>query len=490
MSDLVNVSYLAVGPEILLTLGAVLVLMIDVFRKPSARVHAWLVAATMLAATVVTWFQWDRVAEEGPFLAFSDMVVIDGYGVIASFILLLVGALGLAAAWGMVERLGRRGAEGIVLVFMAVAGFQFMAVSANLIMMFMGLEIASISLYVLAGITRERPESDEAALKYFLLGSFASAVFIYGAALAFAGTGGMSVYDIGDFLQANVLLQPGVLLIGMALLIAGLAFKVSAAPFHVWAPDTYQGAPAGIVGFMASGAKVGAFAGLGRILITAFPLYDTEWAIGLAILATLSIATGTLLAIAQSDIRRLLAYSGVAHAGFILTGLTAGEAGMPAVWFYLAVYTVQLIGAFAVVAAVAGPTAAGSPLSDYEGLSRRSPFLAAVLSLFMLAMSGVPLTAGFVGKFGVFAAAWRADFEWLVILALVASVAGFFFYLRVIVLMYMHEPAYAEAPGTPRAGFEPVGALRWVLLIATAVTIAFGVYPTALLDLVNQALPF
>ena len=142
------------------------------------------------------------------------------------------------------------------------------------------------------------------------------------------------------------------------------------------------------------------------------------------------------------------------------------------------------------VAAVAGPTAAGSPLSDYEGLSRRSPFLAAVLSLFMLAMSGVPLTAGFVGKFGVFAAAWRADFEWLVILALVASVAGFFFYLRVIVLMYMHEPAYAEAPGTPRAGFEPVGALRWVLIIATAVTIAFGVYPTALLDLVNQALPF
>ncbi|MDH3398335.1 MAG: NADH-quinone oxidoreductase subunit N, partial [Acidimicrobiia bacterium] len=417
-------------------------------------------------------------------------VVIDGYGVLASFILLLVGALGLAAAWGMVERLGRRGAEGIVLVFMAIAGFQFMAVSANLVMMFMGLEIASISLYVLAGITRERPESDEAALKYFLLGSFASSIFIYGVALAFAGTGGISVYEIGAFLRGNLLLEPGVLLIGMALLIAGLAFKVSAAPFHVWAPDTYQGSPAGIVGFMASGAKVGAFAGLGRIVITAFPLYETEWTIGLAILATLSIATGTLLAIAQSDIRRLLAYSGVAHAGFILTGLTAGEAGMPAVWFYLAVYTVQLIGAFAVVAAVAGPTAAGSPLSDYEGLSRRSPFLAAVLALFMLAMSGVPLTAGFVGKFGVFAAAWRADFEWLVIAALVASVAGFFFYLRVIVLMYMHEPAPAEAPGTMRARLEPVGALRWVLIVAVAITVALGVYPTPLLDLVGKALPF
>jgi NADH-quinone oxidoreductase subunit N len=489
MSDIVNVSYLAVGPEIILTLGAVIVLMLDVFRKPSARVHAWIVAGVILAATVVTWFQWDKVNDEGPFLAFSNMVVIDGYGVIASFILLMVGALGLATAWGMVERLGRRGAEGIVLVFMAIAGFQFMAVSVNLIMMFMGLEIASISLYVLAGITRERPEADEAALKYFLLGSFASSLFIYGVALAFAGTGGVSVYDIGAFLRGSVLLQPGVLLIGMALLIAGLAFKVSAAPFHVWAPDTYQGSPAGIVGFMASAAKVGAFAGLGRIVITAFPLYDEEWAIGLALLATISIVTGTLLAIAQSDIRRLLAYSGVAHAGFILTGLVAGEPGMPAVWFYLAVYTVQLIGAFAVVAAVAGPTAAGSPMSDYEGLSRRSPFLAAVLSLFMLAMSGVPLTAGFVGKFGVFAAAWRADFEWLVIVGLVASVAGFFFYLRVIVLMYMHEPAVAEAPGTMRARLEPVGAIRWVLIIAVAVTIAFGVIPTPLLDLVRQALP-
>jgi NADH-quinone oxidoreductase subunit N len=386
--------------------------------------------------------------------------------------------------------LGRRGAEGIVLVFMAIAGFQFMAVSANLVMMFMGLEIASISLYVLAGITRERPESDEAALKYFLLGSFASALFIYGVALVFAGTGGISIYEIGGFLRSTVVLEPGILLIGMALLIAGLAFKVSAAPFHVWAPDTYQGSPAGIVGFMASGAKVGAFAGLGRIVITAFPLYDAEWALGLAFLAVISIATGTLLAIAQTDIRRMLAYSGVAHAGFILTGLTAGEAGMPAVWFYLVVYTVQLIGAFAVVAAVAGPTAAGSPLSDYEGLSRKSPFLAAALSIFMLAMSGVPLTAGFVGKFGVFAAAWRADFEWLVILALVASVAGFFFYLRVIVLMYMHEPAFAEAPGTMRARFEPVGSLRWVLIVAVAVTLALGVYPTPLLDLVAQALPF
>jgi len=490
MSATYDVLYLAVGPEIILTLGAVLVLMIDVFRKPSARFHAWLVAGTMVAAAVVTWFQWDRVSAEGPFLAFSDMVVIDAYGVIAAFILLMVGALGLAVAWGMVERLGRRGAEGIVLVFMAIAGFQFMAVSANLVMMFMGLEIASISLYVLAGITRERPETDEAALKYFLLGSFASAVFIYGVALTFAGTGSVSVYEIGAFLRGNLVLEPGVLLIGMALLIAGLAFKVSAAPFHVWAPDTYQGSPAGIVGFMAAGAKVGAFAGLGRIVITAFPLYDTEWAIGLALLATISIATGTLLAIAQSDIRRLLAYSGVAHAGFILTGLTVGEAGMPAVWFYLTVYTVQLIGAFAVVAVVAGPTAAGSPLSDYEGLSKRSPFLAAVLALFMLAMSGVPLTAGFVGKFGVFAAAWRGGFEWLVIVALVASVAGFFFYLRVIVLMYMHEPAFAEAPGTMRARPEAVGALRWVLIVAVAITLVFGIYPSPVLDLVGKALPF
>lgn len=489
MSSGVDVSYLAVGPEIILTLGAVIVLMIDVFKKPSPRVHAWIAGLTLLATGVVVGFQWSA-SLDSPRTAFTGMIAIDTFGAFAGFLLVGVAAMGLAAGWGMIERLGRRGAEGVVLVFMAVAGFMLMASATNLMLIFMGLEVASISLYVLAGITRETVQADEAALKYFLLGSFASAVFVYGVALAFAGTGTLSVFGIRSFLASHVVLRPGVLLVAMALLIVGVAFKVSAAPFHVWAPDAYQGSPAGIVGFMISAAKVGAFAALGRILIGAFPLFQDEWSNSLALLAAISIVVGVLLAIVQTDIRRMLAYSSIAHAGFILTALTAGAAGMPAVWFYLAVYTVQLLGAFAVIAVVAGPTGAASPLSDYTGLADRSPLLAGSLGLFMVAMSGVPLTSGFVAKFGAFSAAWGAGFGWLVILAVLASVAGFFFYLRVIVLMYMHDPVLAEAPGAAPARFEAVGGTRWVLIIAITLTLLFGIVPGPLLDLVRQALQF
>lgn len=485
MSDIVNVSYLAVGPEIILTLGAVIVLMVDVFRKPGPRVHAWIAAATLVLAGVVAGLQW--TAE--PSVSFSGMISIDRFGTLATFIVLGVAALGLATAWGMVERLGRRGAESVVLVFMAAAGFMLMATSQNLMMIFLGLEIASLSLYVLAGISRERVQADEAALKYFLLGSFASAVFVYGVALTFAGTGHLSILDLRQFFTTYVVLRPGVTLAAMSMLIIGLAFKVSAAPFHVWAPDAYQGSPAGIVGFMAAAAKVGAFAALARILIAGFPFYQEVWSDGLALLAAISITVGMIMAIAQTDLRRMLAYSSVAHAGFILTALVGGPGGLAAVWFYLAVYTVQLIGAFAVVSSVAGPTGAASPLSDYTGLADRSPLLAGALALFMLAMSGVPLTSGFVAKFAAFASAWGAGYEWLVILAVLASVAGFFFYLRVIVLMYMQEPAVAEAPGAASARFQAVGSVRWVLLIAIAVTLLFGIVPGPLLDLVRHALP-
>ncbi len=489
MSD-VNVSYLAIGPEVLLTLGAVVVLMVDVFRKPSPRVHAWLAALTLALAGVAVGFQWSSASTDGPTLSFAGMVTTDTFGAYAGFVLVGVAALGLASAWRMIVQLGRRGAEGVVLVFMAAAGFMVMATAVNLVLIFVGLEIASMSLYVLAGITRKTLQADEAAFKYFLLGSFASAVFIYGAALTFAGSGSLSVYDIHQFFASYVVLKQNVLLVGMALLIVGVAFKVSAAPFHVWAPDAYQGSPAGIVGFMVAAAKVGAFAALARILVYGFSTFAHEWTTGLSLLSAISIVVGMLLAIVQTDIRRMLAYSSVAHAGFILSALTAGGAGVPVMWFYVAVYAVQVIGAFTVVSAVAGPSGGASPLSDYTGLAERSPLLAGSLAFFMVAMSGVPLTSGFVAKFGAFTFAWLGGFQWLVILAVVASVAGFFFYLRVIVLMYMHDPVPAEAPGATRAGFEAVGAVRWVLIIAVAITLVLGIIPGPLLDVARQAFPF
>jgi len=486
----VNVSYLAIGPELILTLGAVVVLMIDVFRKPSPRVHAWIAGFTLVLAGVAAGFQWSSVASDGASLSFAGMITTDAFGAYAAFVLIGVAALGLASAWKMIVELGRRGAEGVVLVFMAAAGFMVMATAVNLVLIFVGLEIASMSLYVLAGITRKTLQADEAALKYFLLGSFASAVFIYGAALVFAGSGKLSVYDIHQFFASYVVFKQGVMLVGMALLIVGVAFKMSAAPFHVWAPDAYQGAPAGIVGFMVAAAKVGAFAALARILIYGFSTFSHEWTTAISLLSAISILVGMLLAVVQTDIRRMLAYSSIAHAGFILSAITAGGAGVPAMLFYIAVYAVQVIGAFTVVAAVAGSSGGASPLSDYTGLAERSPLLAGSLAFFMIAMSGVPLTTGFVAKFSAFTAAWLGGFEWLVILAVVASVIGFAFYLRVIVLMYMHDPVPAEAPGAARGGFEAVGAVRWVLIITVAITLVFGIIPGPLLDVARQAFPF
>jgi NADH-quinone oxidoreductase subunit N len=277
-------------------------------------------------------------------------------------------------------------------------------------------------------------------------------------------------------------LRPAVLLAGLALTIVGLAFKVTAAPFHSWAPDVYQGAPAGVVGFMAAAAKVGGFAALVRLLSTGFADYISTWALVVAGIAVLSMLTGSFLGVVQDDLRRLLAYSGVAHAGFILTGVVAGRSGTGGVWFYLAVYAVQLVGAYAVVSVVSGPSSAGSALSRYSGLGKRQPFLALGLTVLLLGMAGIPLTSGFVAKFGVFQEAWRAGFGWLVVVALLASVVSFFIYLRVIVAMYMGDAG--DEVATP-LGFP----VRAVLMVAMAVTLIFGLLPAPLLRLAANALP-
>lgn len=485
-----DLAYLSVTTEIILVLGAVLVLMLDVFAAPRARVHAWLVGGVLLTATGSTLWQWDRVVDTGTSFGFAGMVRLDRPAVLIKGILLVVAAMGLVASWEMMTRLGQRLAEGVALVLVATAGFMLMGSSANLMMLFLALEIGSISLYVLAGIARENVQADEAAMKYFLLGAFASAIFVYGVALVFAGTGEINLYGVAAFLAGTIVLKPAVLLMGMALLIVGMAFKVTAAPFHAWAPDVYQGAPAGIVGFMAAAAKIGGFAALARILTVGFARYEDAWGVGVAGLAALSIVLGTLFAIQQTDVRRLLAYSGVAHAGFILTGLTAGIAGLDGIYFYLGTYAVMLVGSFAITAVLGSPTASGLSIEVFRGLGTRAPLLAGSMSVFMLGMSGLPLTTGFVGKFTVFSDAWAARYEWLVIVGLLASVAGFFFYLRLIVTMYFESPVLSEAPGTAAARPEPTFPVRVILIGAVIVTLALGTFPGLLLELVADALPF
>ncbi|MDP8959405.1 MAG: NADH-quinone oxidoreductase subunit N [Actinomycetota bacterium] len=488
-----GLSLVAIAPEAVLVAGVLAVLVAEVTLSPAPasrlRLLGGVTAAALLGALGTTIWQWAEGSGRGEGLFYSGMVVLDGFGALARLVLILLAALALGAAWPLVEQLGRRGAEFLALVLVSLTGMILMAASANLLMLFLALEVASISLYVLAGMGRVQVEGDEAALKYFLLGSFASAVFLYGVALTYGATGTLSLYELGGLLAERVITAPGVFLAGMALLMVGLAFKVSAAPFHMWSPDVYQGAPAGAVSFMAAGAKVAGFAALSRVLVVGLGSQRADWAPAVAVLAAISLLVGTALAITQSDIRRMLAYSSIAHAGFILTGLVAGEEGLTGVWFYLATYGVQLIGAFAAVAVVAGPAAGRSALADYGGLSERSPFVAGVLSLMMVAMGGIPLTTGFVGKVGVFSAALEAGYLWLVVLGLLASVAGLFFYLRVIVLMYMQAPALAEAPGTAPARPQAAGLVRLVLTTTVAITLAFGIFPGPLLELIGSALP-
>lgn len=480
-----EISWLAILPELILAVGAALVLLVDVQWKPKTQVLGALASFALLMAGAITVVQWLRVedivanGDPGEMVAFSGMILLDGYAVFSRFALLAVTGFGLAAGWRYVEGLGRRGAETIALMLLATTGFSIMVASNNLVMMFLSLEVGSIALYVLAGMARENIKSDEAAMKYFLLGSFASAIFVYGAALLYAGTGQFEILAIRDFFAGLIVTSPAVILVGLGLIIVGLGFKVSAAPFHSWAPDVYQGAPAGLVGYMAAMAKIAGFAALARILLSGVLRLDDSWLPVVAAISVVSMLVGSVLALVQDDVRRLLAYSGVATAGFIMTGVV-GEAAN-SILFYVAVYAIQLVGAFAVVAVVSGGGTSASSLDEYRGLASRSPALSASFSVLLLGMAGLPLTSGFVAKFGVFANAWTKGYEWLVVVAVVASVITFAVYLKVIVSMYMEE---GEG-----SGLEVAGTARWVLALAVTATVAWGIIPGSLLDLAADAFP-
>lgn len=511
-----SISWLSIAPEVVLFGAALLVLMGHVTLGWGQRAWAGIAAVAFVGATVLSWLQWlevDDLAGGGALYfgaaAFPDlpfplpsMIVMDHFSAFAGMLIFVVAGVALVAGWELVRSFDRRGAEFVALVLISVAGMHLMATSANLIMLFIALETASISLYVVAGFDRQAPDSDEASVKYFLTGSFASAVFVYGVALAFAAFGSTSLYglfsienplgdsQLGSLGFDRILENPGVMLVAVALMIVGLGFKVSAAPFHQWAPDVYQGAPGGAVALMASGVKVAGFAAIARILAGAMDaeVLREDWSSALAAVAALSVVVGTVFAIVQTDLKRLLAYSGVAHAGYILTAVVAGSEGVPAMWFYLATYAFQLVGAFAVASIVSGARGGASPIEAYRGLYERSPLLATSLATLMLGLGGIPLTAGFVGKLGVFQAAAGNGYLWLVVVGVVTAAAGLYFYLRVIVVMFF-QPAAAEGPGTLRAPPAAAKSTIAVVLLAVAITVFFGLVPWPLLNWVQWAMP-
>jgi NADH-quinone oxidoreductase subunit N len=381
---------------------------------------------------------------------------------------------------------GRAQTEVFPLMMFAVAGMMLFPASNDLLTLFVALEVLSLPLYLLCGLARRRRLlSQEAAVKYFLLGAFSSAFFLYGLALLYGYAGTVQLGGIQAATVAGTH-SDTLLFLGLALLAVGLLFKIGAAPFHSWIPDVYQGAPTPITAFMASATKVAGFGALLRVFYVAFGGLGWEWRPVAWAVAILTMVVGSIFAITQTDVKRMLAYSSVAHAGFILIGVIAlNKAGLSGSMFYLLTYGITTIGAFGILTLVRDPDGEATHLSRWAGLGRRSPLVAGVFALFLLALAGIPLTSGFTGKFAVFSAGVSGGATPLVIVGVITSAMAAFFYVRVIVMMFFAEPV-EDGPVV----ITPGGATTSAIALAVAVTVFLGVFPQPLLHLANQAVPF
>jgi NADH-quinone oxidoreductase subunit N len=475
-----NVS--AIAPEIVVLVTALLVMMLDLFLgKEKKSWLAWLSLVGVLAAAALSYYLWD-----GSDLALQDMLAADGYALFLNLVILTAAALAILFSVEYVERIDLAQGEYYTLLLLSTTGMMLMAGAINLMTIFLALEILSIALYVLVGLNRAERRSGEAALKYLLLGAFASGFLLYGMALIYGQAGTTALAGVRAHLLSSGGEVSPLLMVGLGLMIVGFGFKVALVPFQMWAPDVYQGAPTSVTAFMSVGAKAAGFAALGRVALYAFGDLQGDWVWVLAALAALTMTVGNLAALRQTNLKRMLAYSSIAHAGYILVGLAAGnEAGISAVLFYLLTYAFMNVGAFAVIVAAsrfAGTAGGGESLDDLAGLARRKPGLAAAMALFMLSLAGVPPLAGFLGKLYVFSAAIQADLTWLAILGVINSVISAYYYLRVVVYMYMREGAPAEATAAPLCPALQVG-----VVVASLAVVALGLWPAPIVELARVA---
>jgi len=466
------VSVRAILPALIVLGTAGVVLVLDLLPlRGKGHLPALSLAGIVLALLSTTWLG----GEESQ--AFHGMIVLDGYALFLQLVICYAAGLVVLLSTDYLRGRGLESGEYYALVLFATVGMMLMTSAADLIIVFLSLELMSLSLYVLAGYFRARLTSGEASMKYFLLGAFASSFFLYGIALVYGSTGTTNLDRIGAATGHDSLLM-----IGFALLLVGFGFKTSAVPFHMWAPDVYEGAPTSVTVLVATGSKTAAFAALIRVLLIAFRGVQLDWTLLLWALAVATMTVGNVVAIAQSNLKRMLAYSAVAHAGYMLVGLTAGGVlGVGAVLFYLLVYTFTTAGAFGVLLLLERAAGEGVSLADYAGLARRHGILALVLSLFLLSLVGIPPLGGFVGKFYLFGAAVRAGYVGLAVIGVLNSAVASYYYLRLIVYMYMREPA--EAAPAPAASFA--GGLA--LAVALAGVIVLGVMPAPFIDLAQAA---
>jgi NADH-quinone oxidoreductase subunit N len=475
-----NLDYLRFLPEMILIVTGTLIMVLEGFsgeghRKNTAYI-ALLAIAGAFAATV--WAGTNQGA------AFGNFLIIDSFATFFRMLVLVVGFLAVLTSASYFTREDADSGEYYALLLFSLCG-QSILVSANeLIMVFIGLEISSIATYVMAGYLRNDKRNNESAVKYFLLGSFATAFLLYGIAWIYGLTGTTNLDEIRRALSdPQALAEPQMYAVAAALMFVGFAFKVSAAPFQAWTPDVYQGAPAPVTAFMSAAPKAAAFAVFIRVFMTAFKGLGDKWepVIWISALATMMI--GNFAALAQSNIKRVLAYSSIAHAGYVLVAVTSrSELGVAAAMFYLAAYAFMNVGALAIISHFSQKGEKYVAVEDFAGLSEKQPALAALFAIFLFSMIGVPLTAGFFGKFYIFQAAIYSNLIWLAVLGLLNSAVAAYYYLRIIVVMYFHEPS--EAATTSVA---PSPGLQLALWTSALATLALGIFPSLLLDFSTQA---
>ncbi len=475
--SLVTINIAAILPALVLSIFGITVMVAEPFVSQQQKsALGWLAFAGTIAAMFALI---PMAANRGQW--YSNLWIVDDYDIFLSFVFLLIAAITVLTSVDYLRRENMNHPEFYALLLFATAGMVMMAASNELVMVFLGLEILSIATYVIAGFRRTDLKSNESALKYFLLGSFSSAFFLYGVALIFGATGSTNLIAIANSLRSSEI-QLSLVELSAALMLIALCFKVAVAPFHIWTPDVYEGAPTPVTGFMSVGPKAAGFAVLFRVFLTAFPSIEDRWASAMWLVAALTMVLGNVIAIVQPNIKRMLAYSSIAHAGYVAVAFAStSDRGVSAALFYLLGYSLMNLGAFAAVTILGRSEDKLVHLTDYAGLGAKRPGLAAILSLFLLSLAGVPGTAGFAGKFFIFRAALESRLVWLTVIGVVTTVVSFYYYLYVIVQMYMQEP------NEEFSDLRICGSLKAALFVSVAGTLYLGFLPMRVLDWTTTA---
>jgi NADH-quinone oxidoreductase subunit N len=474
-----NVNMAAIMPSVVLCAFGMLLLLVSVFSTRGRTTHiAWLSVFALVVTALVCLTGWNNPQE-----GFAGSVVLDNFAIFFSMIFIISAILTILISDGYLRREGYPIGEYYPLILFCTAGAMWMASGTDLMTIFLGLEVMSVSLYVLAGLFRGDTRSNEAGLKYFFLGAFSTGFLLYGIALLYGVSGSTKIAAIAQHVsQSPAILETPMMIVGALLLLTGFLFKVGAAPFHMWAPDVYQGAPTPITAFMSAGPKAAAFAALLRIAIIALGSIQADISALFWLLAVLTMVVGNFIALSQTNIKRMLAYSSIAHAGYALVGIVAwNQIGLSAILFYMLVYTFMNIGAFAVLVLAGKKGEENLTLEGFSGFGYKRPFLGVAMCIFLFALMGLPPTAGFTGKFFVFAGALKAGYVWLAIIGVLNSAVSLYYYLRVIVYMYFRDPkedfawVSNEIPATVS------------IILAIAGVLILGIIPGPVMELAKMA---